>query len=44
MATTYPDVVRGIVAAGNTVGTHSQNIRLWLHKVPLECGIGISRI
>ena len=44
MATTYPDVVRGIVAAGNTVGTHSQNIRLSLHKVPLECSIGISRI
>ena len=25
MATTYPDVVRGNVAAGHTVGTHSQN-------------------
>jgi peptidoglycan/xylan/chitin deacetylase (PgdA/CDA1 family) len=35
MATTYPDVVRKIVAAGHTVGTHSQNHPLRLHKVPL---------
>jgi peptidoglycan/xylan/chitin deacetylase (PgdA/CDA1 family) len=35
MATTYPDVVRRIVAAGHTVGTHSQNHPLRLHKVPL---------
>jgi peptidoglycan/xylan/chitin deacetylase (PgdA/CDA1 family) len=36
MATTYPDVVRGIVAAGHTVGTHSQNHPLRLRKVPLD--------
>jgi peptidoglycan-N-acetylglucosamine deacetylase len=35
MATTYPDVVRKIVAAGHTVGTHSQNHPLRLRKVPL---------
>jgi len=35
MATTYPDVVRKIVAAGHTVGTHSQTHPLRLHKVPL---------
>src|SRR5499427_7411306 len=35
MATTYPDVVRKIVAAGHTVGTHSQNHPLRLHRVPL---------
>jgi peptidoglycan/xylan/chitin deacetylase (PgdA/CDA1 family) len=35
MATAYPGVVRKIVAAGHTVGTHSQNHPLRLHKVPL---------
>jgi peptidoglycan/xylan/chitin deacetylase (PgdA/CDA1 family) len=36
MATAYPGVVRKIVAAGHTVGTHSQNHPLRLHKVPLD--------
>jgi peptidoglycan-N-acetylglucosamine deacetylase len=36
MATTYPDVVHKIVAAGHTVGTHSQTHPLRLHKVPLS--------
>jgi hypothetical protein len=44
MATTYPDVVRGIVAVGHTSVPTARTIRPWLHKVPLECGIGISRI
>jgi peptidoglycan/xylan/chitin deacetylase (PgdA/CDA1 family) len=35
MATTYPDVVRKIEAAGHTVGTHSQTHPLRLHKVTL---------
>ena len=35
MATTYPDVVHKIVAAGHTIGTHSQTHPLRLHKVPL---------
>jgi peptidoglycan/xylan/chitin deacetylase (PgdA/CDA1 family) len=35
MATTYPDVVRKIGAAGHTVGTHSQTHPLRLHKVLL---------
>ena len=33
MATNYPDLVRKIVAAGHTIGTHSQNHPLWFHKV-----------
>jgi peptidoglycan/xylan/chitin deacetylase (PgdA/CDA1 family) len=36
MATTYPDVVRKIEAAGHTIGTHSQTHPLRLHKVPLS--------
>jgi peptidoglycan-N-acetylglucosamine deacetylase len=36
MATTYPDVVRKTVAAGHTVGTHSQTHPLRLHKVALS--------
>jgi peptidoglycan-N-acetylglucosamine deacetylase len=35
MATNYPDLVRKIVAAGHTIGTHSQSHPLWFHKVPL---------
>jgi peptidoglycan-N-acetylglucosamine deacetylase len=35
MATTYPDAVHKIVAAGHTVGTHSQSHPLKLHKVAL---------
>ena len=35
MATTYPDVARKVLAAGHTVGTHSQNHPLRLHKMPL---------
>jgi peptidoglycan/xylan/chitin deacetylase (PgdA/CDA1 family) len=35
MATTYPDVVHKIEAAGHTIGTHSQTHPLRLHKVPL---------
>jgi peptidoglycan/xylan/chitin deacetylase (PgdA/CDA1 family) len=35
MATTYPDVVRKIEAAGHTIGTHSQTHPLRLHKMPL---------
>jgi peptidoglycan/xylan/chitin deacetylase (PgdA/CDA1 family) len=36
MATTYPDVVRKTVAAGHTIGTHSQTHPLRLHKVALS--------
>jgi peptidoglycan-N-acetylglucosamine deacetylase len=35
MATTYPDVVHKIEAAGHTIGTHSQTHPLRLHKMPL---------
>jgi peptidoglycan-N-acetylglucosamine deacetylase len=35
MATTYPDVVHKIEAAGHTIGTHSQTHPLRLHKVAL---------
>src|SRR5271156_4971609 len=35
MATTYPNVVREIAAAGHTIGTHSQTHPLRLHKMPL---------
>jgi len=35
MATTYPDAVRKIEAAGHTIGTHSQSHPLKLHKVAL---------
>jgi peptidoglycan-N-acetylglucosamine deacetylase len=35
MATTYPDVVHKIEAAGHTIGTHSQSHPLRLHKVAL---------
>jgi peptidoglycan-N-acetylglucosamine deacetylase len=35
MATTFPDVVHKIEAAGHTIGTHSQNHPLKLHKVSL---------
>jgi peptidoglycan-N-acetylglucosamine deacetylase len=35
MATTYPDVVHKIEAAGHTIGTHSQTHPLRLHKVSL---------
>src|SRR6267154_1419466 len=36
MATTYPDAVRKIEAAGHTIGTHSQTHPLRLHKVALS--------
>jgi peptidoglycan/xylan/chitin deacetylase (PgdA/CDA1 family) len=35
MATTYPDVVHKIEAAGHTIGTHSQTHPLKLHRVAL---------
>ena len=35
MATTFPDVVHKIEAAGHTIGTHSQTHPLRLHKVAL---------
>jgi peptidoglycan/xylan/chitin deacetylase (PgdA/CDA1 family) len=35
MATTYPHVARAVLAAGHTVGTHSQTHPLRLHKMPL---------
>ena len=35
MATTYPDVVHKIEAAGHTIGTHTQTHPLRLHKVAL---------
>jgi peptidoglycan-N-acetylglucosamine deacetylase len=35
MATTFPDVVHKIEAAGHTIGTHSQSHPLKLHKVSL---------
>jgi peptidoglycan-N-acetylglucosamine deacetylase len=35
MATTYPDVVHKIEAAGHTIGTHSQTHPLRLQKMPL---------
>ena len=35
MALTYPDVARRVVAAGHTVGTHSQNHPLRLDKMSL---------
>jgi peptidoglycan-N-acetylglucosamine deacetylase len=35
MATTYPNVAREVLAAGHTVGTHSQTHPLRLHKMPL---------
>ena len=34
MATTYPDVARKVLAAGHTIGTHSQNHPLRLNKMP----------
>jgi peptidoglycan-N-acetylglucosamine deacetylase len=35
MATSYPDVVRKIEAAGHTIGTHTQSHPFWFHKVPV---------
>jgi peptidoglycan-N-acetylglucosamine deacetylase len=35
MATTYPNVAREVEAAGHTIGTHSQDHPLRLHKMPL---------
>jgi peptidoglycan-N-acetylglucosamine deacetylase len=34
MAATYPDVARKVAAAGNTIGTHSQNHLLRLDRMP----------
>jgi peptidoglycan/xylan/chitin deacetylase (PgdA/CDA1 family) len=34
MATTYPDVARKVLAAGHTIGTHSQTHPLRLNKMP----------
>jgi peptidoglycan/xylan/chitin deacetylase (PgdA/CDA1 family) len=35
MATTYPHVAREVLAAGHSIGTHSQTHPLRLHKMPL---------
>jgi peptidoglycan/xylan/chitin deacetylase (PgdA/CDA1 family) len=49
MATTFPDMARRVEAEGHTVGTHSQNHPLKLHKVSLakaeeELGGGVASV